>query len=118
VSSEQDQRDLRVIADLARIGDFKAFDFLAALNADNLQESGLDPKTHTLVRFAALVAIGGAPLTWALHTDATEPDLLPGPELVGMLIAIAPIVGTAKVTSAIAEFGKATQLGDALAEMG
>ena len=109
---------MRVIAGLAEAGDYKAFSFLAALNADNLEESGLDQRTHTLVRFAALVAAGSAPLSWALHTDATEPENLLGPDLVGTLIAIAPLVGTARVVSAIADFARAMSMGDALAEFG
>jgi UDP-N-acetyl-D-mannosaminuronic acid transferase (WecB/TagA/CpsF family) len=114
VTSEQDLKDLQIIAGFAEQGDYKTFGFLAAMNADNLEQSGLDARTHTLVRLAALVAIGGTPLAWALHTDATESEQLIGPDLIGTLIAIAPLVGTPKVTSAIADLARATQLGEGL----
>ena len=63
----------------------------------------LDPKTQALVRLGGLVALGAAPGSchWAaeaaLDTGATAEDV------VGTLIAMAPICGLARVISAIPE---------------
>jgi 4-carboxymuconolactone decarboxylase len=115
-TSEQDRVDLRRIAELAESGDYRTLQMLAAMNADNLEVSGLDMRTHTLVRLAALAAVGGSPLTWAMHTDATTPDQMLGPDLIGTIIAIAPIIGSARAMSAISEFVHAMTLGDGMAE--
>jgi 4-carboxymuconolactone decarboxylase len=63
----------------------------------------LDPKTQALVRLGGLVAMGGAPGSchWAaeaaLDTGATAEDL------VGTLVAVAPICGLARVISVTPE---------------
>jgi 4-carboxymuconolactone decarboxylase len=65
--------------------------------------AGLDPKTQALVRLGGLVAMGGAPGSchWAaeaaLDTGATAEDL------VGTLVAVAPICGLARVISVTPE---------------
>jgi 4-carboxymuconolactone decarboxylase len=60
----------------------------------------LSPKTQALVRLAALLALGAAPVSYqwnvgaALDADAT-PD-----EILGAMIAVAPISGIARVVQA------------------
>jgi 4-carboxymuconolactone decarboxylase len=67
------------------------------------EAAGLDPKTQALVRLGGLVAMGAAPGSchWAaeaaLDTGATAEDV------VGTLIAVAPICGLARVISATPE---------------
>jgi 4-carboxymuconolactone decarboxylase len=64
---------------------------------------GLDPKTHALVRLGALLALGAAPVSYhwsvaaALDAGAT-PD-----EVLGTLVAVAPISGIARVVLATPE---------------
>jgi 4-carboxymuconolactone decarboxylase len=64
---------------------------------------GLDPKTQALVRLGGLVAMGAAPLSYhwaaeaALNAGATPDDI------VGTLVAVAPISGLARVISATSE---------------
>jgi 4-carboxymuconolactone decarboxylase len=66
----------------------------------NIEASGLDPKTHALVRLGALVALDAAAPSYrstvgmALSAGATVDDI------VGVLIAVAPTVGLARVVSA------------------
>jgi 4-carboxymuconolactone decarboxylase len=67
----------------------------------------LDPKTSALVRVGALVAIGspGVCLEWsttrALAAGATED------EIIDVLLAIAPVAGLGRVTSAVCDVGAA-----------
>jgi 4-carboxymuconolactone decarboxylase len=80
--------------------------FIASILAINLRaihpDAGcqLSPKTHALVRLAALVALGAAPVSYqwtvgaALDADATAREIL------GTMIAVAPISGIARVVQA------------------
>ena len=67
------------------------------------EAAGLDPKTHALVRLAGLVALAAAPVSyhWAVETalaaGATTDDI------VGTLVAVAPISGLARVIAATPE---------------
>jgi 4-carboxymuconolactone decarboxylase len=69
----------------------------------------LSPKTHALVRLAALLARGAAPVSYqwsveaALDADATTEEIL------GTMIAVAPISGIARVVQATPDV--ALQLG-------
>jgi 4-carboxymuconolactone decarboxylase len=73
----------------------------------NLEESGLDEKTHALVRIAGLIAVDAAPPSYmwiveeALRRGATHE------ELVGTLIAVLPAVGSVRVVSAAPKLGLA-----------
>jgi 4-carboxymuconolactone decarboxylase len=69
----------------------------------NNEAAGLDPKTQALVRLGGLVAMGAAPGSYhwaaeaALDAGATPEDV------VGTLIAVAPISGLGRVISATPE---------------
>ena len=69
----------------------------------------LGPKAHALVQLAALVALGAAPVSYpwsveaALDADATTEEIL------GTMIAVAPISGIARVVQATPDI--ALQLG-------
>jgi 4-carboxymuconolactone decarboxylase len=71
-----------------------------AMRLDNSRASGLDPKTHALVRLGALVALGAAPVSFQCTIDAALAAGASDDEIVGALIAVAPVVGFAKVISA------------------
>jgi 4-carboxymuconolactone decarboxylase len=64
---------------------------------------GLDPKTRALVRLAGLIALSSAPASYqwsvavALAAGATDE------EVVAVLVSMAPLVGTARVTAAAAD---------------
>ena len=75
-------------------------DLLASMTADSVAASSLDVQTLALVRIAALAAVDAPPVSYLLNLAAAS-DLGIDPEEVrGVLIAIAPIVGTARVASA------------------
>jgi len=81
----------------------------AGLGLDPAQESALDPKTAALLHVAACVAIGSPAvcLEWstgrALAAGASEE------EIVGVLLAIAPVAGLGRVVAAAPDV--ATALG-------
>ena len=75
-------------------------DLLASMTADSIEASSLDAETLMLVRIAALAAVDAPPVSYLLNLGAAS-ELDIDPERVrGVLAAIAPIVGTARVASA------------------
>ena len=77
------------------------------MGRNTVEVSGLDAKTHSLVRLAASLAIDAAPSS---YQSAAEVALAAGAtvdELVGTLIAVAPTVGLIRVVSAAPELALA-----------
>jgi alkylhydroperoxidase/carboxymuconolactone decarboxylase family protein YurZ len=70
--------------------------------SDN-QAPGLDPKTQALVRLGGLVAMGAAPTTYQWAAEAALDAGASAEEVVGALVAVAPISGLARVISATSE---------------
>jgi 4-carboxymuconolactone decarboxylase len=70
--------------------------------SDN-QASGLDPKTRALVRLGGLVAMGAAPVSYHWAAEAALDAGASAEEVVGALVAVAPISGLARVISATSE---------------
>jgi alkylhydroperoxidase/carboxymuconolactone decarboxylase family protein YurZ len=66
----------------------------------NLAESGLDPRSHALVRLGALLALGAAPASYASIVRLAEGAGASPHELVGVLVAVAPYIGIARTVSA------------------
>ena len=64
---------------------------------------GLDPRTHALVRLGALLALGAAPVSYHWNVgDALDAGATPE-EVLGTLVAVAPISGIARVVLATPE---------------
>lgn len=85
------------------LGDEPYIESLLATALDNVEASRLDAKTHALVRLAALLGANAAPVC---HHHTVAVALAAGAsadEVVGTLIAIAPIIGIARVVSAAPE---------------
>ena len=66
----------------------------------NLDESGLDEKTHALVRIAGLIAIDAAPPSYMCSVESALAYGASPEEIVGVLIAVLPAVGSARIVSA------------------
>jgi 4-carboxymuconolactone decarboxylase len=65
--------------------------------------AGLDPKTQALVRLGGLVAMGAAPVSYHWAAEVALDAGATAEEVVGTLIALAPISGLARVVSATPE---------------
>ena len=71
---------------------------------ENLENSGLDPKTYALVKIAALATIGSRSVaSWAWQVNLAKKSGVSEAEMAGTLVALAPTVGMARVVSAAAE---------------
>ena len=82
-------------------------DRLLADDDANEAASRLDPKTHALVRVAALIAVDAAPPSYMEAIEAAKRWDASSEEIVGCLIAIIPVVGVARVVSAAPKVGLA-----------
>lgn len=91
-------------------------DTLAEMTADSLARTTLDPKPLMLVRIAALVASDAPPLSYMTNLAVAEEAGVSREEVESVLVAIAPIVGTARVMSAGKNIFSALGLAIALAE--
>ena len=91
-------------------------DLLASMTADSLAASSLNPEALTLVRLAALVAVDAPPSSYLLNLEAAGDVGLDAESVRGVLAAVAPIVGTARVASATGKIVKALSVAIEIAE--
>jgi alkylhydroperoxidase/carboxymuconolactone decarboxylase family protein YurZ len=75
-------------------------DLLASMTASSLETSSLDPETLMLVRIGALVAVDAPPASYLMNLGAASESGADVEQIQGVLAAVAPIVGTARVVSA------------------
>ena len=91
-------------------------DLLTRMTADSLDASSLDPGSLMLVRLAALVAVDAPPSSYLLNLEAAGEVGLDAESVRGVLAAVAPIVGTARVASATGKIVKALSVAIEIAE--
>ena len=75
-------------------------DLLKSMTAESLAASSLDVETLALVRIAALAAVDAPAVSYLLNLEAASEVGIDAEQVRGVLAAIAPIVGTARVASA------------------
>jgi 4-carboxymuconolactone decarboxylase len=92
-------------------------DLLASMTADSLEASSLDPNTLMLVRIAALVAVDAPPVSYLTNAEAAAEMGIDAEKLRGILAAVAPIVGTARVASATTNLAEALDIAIEVAEL-
>ena len=97
--------------------DTPVLDLLADMTAASLAASSLDPQTLALVRVAALVALDAPPVSYILNLEAAADLGIDGDQVRGVLAAIAPIVGTARVASATSKIVEALAIEIEIAEL-
>ncbi len=91
-------------------GDLSVLKTLRHMTEGSYQESGLDPETFILCRMAALAALDAAPASWLVNLKATTEIEIDPERVVGTLVAIAPVIGTARVVSAASSVIRAITL--------
>ena len=81
-------------------GDAPVLETLLQMNLDAAERSGLDAETYLLVRLSALVAMDAAPVSYLITLGAAAEAGLTVEKAQAVLVAIAPVVGSARVTAA------------------
>jgi hypothetical protein len=97
--------------------DTPVLDLLATMTADSLKVTRLDAKTLMLVRLAALVGVDAPPASYLLNLAAGHEIGLEAEDARNVLEAVAPIVGTPHVMSALTNIGKALGLAIEITEL-
>lgn len=80
---------------------------LLEMQLENIAASGLDPRTHALVRLAALVAIDAPPASFIWNVEIALESGVKPEEMIGVLVALAPTVGFARIVAAAPELALA-----------
>ena len=93
--------------------DTPLLDTLAVMTAASIEASNLESRELMLTRIAALAAVGAPPASYLANAGTAIDIGITLEDVEGVLIAIAPIVGTARVVSAAGNITRA--LGFAIA---
>lgn len=92
-------------------------DLLTTMNLAGVEASTLDAQSLMLVRLAALVAVDAPPVSYLLNLKMAGEVDVDASQVEGMLAAIAPIVGSARVASAAGKMVRALGLEISLADL-
>jgi alkylhydroperoxidase/carboxymuconolactone decarboxylase family protein YurZ len=92
------------------------FDTLADMTAASLARNSLAPRELMLVRIAALIAVDAAPASYLMNAGAAEESGVTADDIQGVMIGVAPVVGTPRVVSAGGNILRALGLAIAVAE--
>jgi hypothetical protein len=96
--------------------DTPVMDTLAVMTAASLESSDLAPREFMIARIAALVAVDAPATSYALNVEAAADADITLDDVEDILVAVAPIVGTARVVSAAANIAQGLGLVVAIAE--
>ena len=89
---------------------------LVKMNEGTPEASGLDAETYMLVRIAALASVGAPPASYLLNLGAASELGVSAEQVQGVLIAIAPVIGSARVASAGSAIARALGFATAVLE--
>jgi 4-carboxymuconolactone decarboxylase len=88
-------------------GETPVLDLLAEMTAASIEASSLDAQSLMLVRIAALVAVDAPTVSYLMNLGAAGEVDVDAEQIQGVLAAVAPIVGTARIASAAARMVEA-----------
>jgi hypothetical protein len=92
-------------------------DLIGTMTAESIAATDLDARTLMMVRFAALVGVDAPPASYLMNLSAARDIGLDEKAARDVLIAVAPIVGTPHVVSALGKIARALGLAIDLAEL-
>ncbi len=95
---------------MADTAETPVLDLLADMTAGSIEASTLDAEALMLVRIAALVAVDAPPASYLFNLGAAADLDIDAETVRGVLAAVAPIVGTARVISALSKIVLALDL--------
>jgi hypothetical protein len=91
-------------------------DTLLGITAVSVEQGMLDAHAHMLARLAALVAVDAPTASYLLNLGTAADAGVTLEDVQGVLVAVAPIVGTPRVVSAAANITEAFGFAVAIAE--
>jgi 4-carboxymuconolactone decarboxylase len=99
-------------------GPTPVLDLLESMTVSSVDASSLDTDELMLVRIAALVAVDAPPASYLMNLGAAAESGVEVEQIQGVLAAVAPIVGTARVVAATGKIMQALGVAIDLAESG
>jgi hypothetical protein len=75
-------------------------DTLADITAASLEHNSLAPRELMLARLAALIAVDAPPASYLANAEAAADSGVTADDIQAVMIAVAPVVGTARVVAA------------------
>src|SRR5688572_2343474 len=99
-------------------GQMPILDQVVAMNLASAEKSGLDLRTLNLVRISALAASGAGPVAWATNLGVAAESGVELEDVQSVLVAITPVIGTARTLSAVGNALRGLGLAAAAAETG
>ncbi len=96
--------------------DTPVLDTLAAMTVDSLERCGLDESTLICTRIAALAAMDAPAVSYLAHVGPAARANLTVEQVQDVLVAVAPVIGTARVMAAAGHITKALGFTIALAD--
>ncbi len=97
--------------------DTPILDLIGTMTEASLEAGELDAKTLMMVRFAALVGVDAPPASYLMNLAVGKEVGLDEKTARDVLIAVAPIVGTPHIVSALGNIGRALGFAIELAEL-
>ena len=91
-------------------------DTLADLTAASLEHNSLAPRELMLVRIAALIAMDAPPASYLANAEIAADSGITADDIQGVMIGVAPVVGTPRVVSAGGKILRALGLAIAVAD--
>jgi hypothetical protein len=82
-------------------------DTIGAMTAVSLEFSDLGAREHMIARLAALVAVGAPPASYLANAGLASDVGITVADVQDVLVAVAPIVGTARVVTAAGNITRA-----------
>jgi 4-carboxymuconolactone decarboxylase len=101
---------------MSSTSDTPVLDLLATMTSESLAASTLEGRDLMLVRIAALVAVDAPPSSYLLNAGAASDAGIDVDQARGILAAIAPIVGTARIAAATGNIVRALGIALEVAE--
>ncbi len=96
--------------------DTPVLDTLTDITAASIDHNTLSPRDYVLARLAALIAVDAPPVSYIANAAAITDAGLTIEDVQGVMIAVAPVVGTARVMAAGGHIVRALGLAIAVAE--
>ena len=87
--------------------DNPVLDTLAAITAASLERSDLAPEALVMIRLAALAAVDAKPISYLAHVGPSVESGVTLEDVQNVLVAVAPIIGTARTLSASVNIAEA-----------
>ena len=93
-------------------------DTIIDITTASIDHNSVSPRDFMLARLAALIAVDAPPASYLANAPAITQAGLTAHDVEGVMIAVAPVVGTPKVTSAAGQILRALGMAIAVGDNG